>query len=86
MPPIPGLFATYHITLYSTLNQKNFTLQNPWICPAEKNILSVPNVISKHYFSLKATGGQPRWPSGLAPPLAQGVILETWDQVPRRAP
>ena len=30
-------------------------------------------------------GGQPRWPSGLAPPAAQGVILETLDGVPRRA-
>ena len=29
---------------------------------------------------------QPQWPSDLAPPLAQGVILETWDRVPRRAP
>ena len=32
------------------------------------------------------TGGQPQWPRGLVPPLAQGVILETWDRVPRRAP
>ena len=30
--------------------------------------------------------GQPRWPSGLAPRSARGVILETWDQVPHRAP
>ena len=30
--------------------------------------------------------GQPRWLSGLAPPSAQGVILETRDRVPRRAP
>ena len=30
--------------------------------------------------------GQPQWLSGLAPPSAQGVILETQDQVPRRAP
>ena len=29
---------------------------------------------------------QPRWLSGLAPPLARGVILETQDQVLRRAP
>ena len=26
------------------------------------------------------------WHSGLAPPAAQGVILETWDRVPHRAP
>ena len=30
--------------------------------------------------------GQPGWLSGLALPSAQGVILETQDQVPRRAP
>ena len=28
----------------------------------------------------------PGWLSGLAPPSAQGVILETWDGVPRQAP
>ena len=27
-----------------------------------------------------------RWLSSLAPPSAQGVILETWDRVPRQAP
>ena len=26
------------------------------------------------------------WLSGLAPPSAQGLILETWDQVPCQAP
>ena len=30
--------------------------------------------------------GQPLWLSGLAPPAAQGVILEIRDGVPRRAP
>ena len=29
---------------------------------------------------------QPGWLSGLALPSAQGVILETWDRVPRQAP
>ena len=29
--------------------------------------------------------GQPRWCSGLALPAAQGMILESWDQVPRQA-
>ena len=28
---------------------------------------------------------QPGWLSGLVPPSAQGLILETWDQVPRQA-
>ena len=30
--------------------------------------------------------GQSLWRSGLAPPAAQGVILETWDRVPHLAP
>ena len=30
--------------------------------------------------------GQPGWLSGLVLPSAQGVILETWDHVPRQAP
>ena len=30
--------------------------------------------------------GQPGWLSDLAPPSAQGVILETGDRVPRQAP
>ena len=30
--------------------------------------------------------GQPRWLSGLAPPAAQGLILETQDRVPWQAP
>ena len=29
---------------------------------------------------------QPWWLNGVAPPSALDVILETWDQVPRRAP
>ena len=32
------------------------------------------------------TWGQPGWLSGLVPPSAQGVILETPDRVPCRAP
>ena len=30
--------------------------------------------------------GSPRWLSGLVLPSAQGVILETWDQVPHQSP
>ena len=33
---------------------------------------------------IKEHSGQPGWLSGLALPSAQGVILETWDQVPRQ--
>ena len=40
-----------------------------------------------HEVEFKQLGsGQPQWPSGLALPLAQGVILETWDRVPHWAP
>ena len=35
---------------------------------------------------LKLKVGQLGWLSGLAPPSAQGMILETRDRVPRRAP
>ena len=35
---------------------------------------------------LKGSVGQPGWLSGLVPPSAQGVILESWDRVPRPAP
>ena len=34
----------------------------------------------------KKKRGQPGWLSSLAPPSAQGLILETLDRVPRRAP
>ena len=37
------------------------------------------------FFFKKHMLGQPRWRSGLAPPAAQGVILETPDGVPHRA-
>ena len=35
---------------------------------------------------IRQEGGQPWWLSGLVPPLAQGVILETRDRAPRQAP
>ena len=36
--------------------------------------------------SLKLNPGQPEWLRGLALPSTQGLILETPDQVPLRAP
>ena len=39
-----------------------------------------------HLLIKKEQLGQPRWCSGLAPPAAWGVILETRDPVPHRAP
>ena len=37
-------------------------------------------------FVLKSSSGQPRWLSGLVPPSAWGVILETRDRVPYQSP
>ena len=37
-------------------------------------------------YLLKVGPGQSQWLSGLVPPSVQGVILETWDGVPRQAP
>ena len=34
----------------------------------------------------KKISWEPRWLSGLVPPLAQGVILETRDRVPHQPP
>ena len=38
------------------------------------------------FFFKKQGLGQPGWLSSLAPPSAQGVILEIWDGVPHQAP
>ena len=56
---------------------------------------SFPNKIARVFVGLlKASSlihkilelGRPGWLSGLAPPSAQGLILETLDPVPCRAP
>ena len=47
------------------------------------NDISDKGLVSRIY---KELIGQPGWLSDLVPPSAQGLILETWDQVPRRAP
>ena len=52
----------------------------PWAEGSAK-LLSRPGCPKK-----KLKIGQPGWLSGLAPPSAQGVILETQDPVPRWAP
>ena len=42
---------------------------------------------TKYYLIQKRLDvGRPRWLSGLAPPSAQGLILETQDRVPHLAP
>ena len=38
------------------------------------------------FCSRSSSPGQPGWLSGLAPPPAQGLILETQDRVPHQAP
>ena len=43
------------------------------------------SLITTLKFSSKLPSGQPWWRSGLAPPAAQGMILETLDRVPRWA-
>ena len=50
-----------------------------WQCNEYYSLLS-PQINNK------TLGQAPRWFRGLAPPSAQGVILETWDRVPRQAP
>ena len=45
--------------------------------------LKEPTELTVKYLAIP---GQPGWLSGLALPSAQGVVLETQDQVPRRAP
>ena len=56
------------------------------IAPEVLNDVNCRNMTSWLTLSLKCIFGQPRWRSGLAPPAAQGVILETRNRVLRRAP
>ena len=49
-------------------------------------ILEVSGSTWQKQFINLGRGGQPRWLSGLVPPSAQGVILETWDRVPTSSP
>ena len=51
----------------------------------DKRLLS-KKVHSYRVITIKIGRGQPQGPSGLALPLAQGVILETQDQVPHQDP
>ena len=44
------------------------------------------HVVCQSEMIIKYGGGGTWWLSGLAPPSAQVMILESWDQVPRRAP
>ena len=42
--------------------------------------------VAKFPSGYQETLGQPGWLGSLAPPSVQGLILETWDQVPCQAP
>ena len=48
----------------------------------------VVDQVSRYHFLVfrNLHQGQPWWLSGLALPIAQGLILETQDQIPRPAP
>ena len=52
------------------------------VLPIAINVLKTSNILTHQTDIL----GQPGWLSGLTLPSAQGVILETRDQGPHRAP
>ena len=65
-----------------------FDPRSPGLRPGPKagaKPLRHPGIPKKIFFKKKYYG-QPGWLSGLVQPSAQGLILETQDQVPHRAP
>ena len=60
---------------FSTMKLPSFPL---WLVSIWRRNFEIMQIVFLH--------GQPRWLCGLAPPSAQGVILETRDRVPRRSP
>ena len=54
-------------------------------CSKFATTLEIQNYLENKKFSKVFKHGQPGWLSGLVLPSAQGVILETWDRVPRQA-
>ena len=89
----PGASMFEHIP--PTTNNCKATL---WILDGRWSMFSLPFRWFNNIFTvyiLTNTGlqnyckniliGQPRWCSGLVPPAAQGMILETLDRVPRQA-
>ena len=64
-----------------------FSLGDPKGFTTGISVLKVLRIPVQLNFSIESSKiGQPRWRRGLAPPAAWGVILETRDQIPRRAP
>ena len=51
-----------------------------------RKINTIPESEAFSQINCKSGFRQPGWLSGLVPPSAQGVTLETWDQVPHQAP
>ena len=78
-------FFMFHLWFYiwncSSLSQKGHFLLASSVVPVK--YISYNNRV---VFYFKVPLGQPGWLSSLAPPSAQGMILETRDRVPRRAP
>ena len=62
----------------------NFFLQYSLVHDIFVDLLRAGTLFS--FITLVPGIGQPGWLSGLAPPSAQGMILETWDRVPGQAP
>ena len=75
------------LILYDFLNPNYKFHVDPSIVRDVSEGIDVDDTDSIRYnFLKKNKDGQPGWLRGLAPPLAQGVILETGDQVPCQAP
>ena len=71
-------FDTQDMSLIYWLSQYNFMSVLPTRGTAKEPCSVFIKLINKW--------GQPGWLSGLAPPSVQGLILESWDRVPRPAP
>ena len=83
------ILADWGAFLAQAVKPATWILAPRWMYRLSKNkVLKKARILSDRLYvsrALKTCIGQPEWLSGLAPPLAQGVILETRDPVPRRA-
>ena len=69
---------------FSGLERPSFHPRCNFFPPSMRNV-EMTKLALAFLANLKGKGGQPHWRSGLAPPAARCVILETWDGVPCRA-
>ena len=81
-PSHPGAPVFFFLSFY--LNFNHLTYHVTLVSGDQYSDLTLPYTPCTHYN--KYTFGQPGWLSGLAPPAAQVVMLETRDRVPRLAP